>query len=51
MTKANSVPFNKLLKIVAVVDDQNTQIQTLLQCIAREGYEIEITASYERDVC
>lgn len=50
MTESISIPFNKLLKIVAVVDDNNVQVQTLLKAIAADGYEVEITASYERDV-
>lgn len=50
MTAVKSISFNKLLKIVAVVDEKNAQVQTLLQEIEGEGYEVEITGDYERDV-
>lgn len=50
MTDVKSIDFKQLLKIVAIVDDKNAQIQTLLQALAVTGYEIEITANYERDV-
>ncbi|MGI2131617.1 ornithine decarboxylase [Shewanella baltica] len=50
MTEVKPIPFNKLLKIVAIVDDKNAQVQTLLKAIADEGYEIEITGNYERDI-
>jgi ornithine decarboxylase len=50
MTKTNSIPFNKMLKIVAIVDEKNAQVQELLQAITAEGYEIEVTEKYQRDV-
>src|SRR6187551_1871010 len=45
-----AIPFHKLLKIVAIVDDSNPLTKTLLEQIAAEGYEIEIADSSDRDV-
>ena len=45
-----AIPFHKLLKIVAIVDDSNPLTRTLLEQIAAEGYEIEIADSPDRDV-
>jgi ornithine decarboxylase len=44
------IPFPKLLKIVAIVDEQNPQIRELLEKLSGEGYEVEVTGSFERDV-
>ena len=45
-----AIPFHKLLKIVAIVDDSNALTKTLLEQIAADGYEIEIAGSPDRDV-
>ncbi|HJS42915.1 MAG TPA: ornithine decarboxylase [Gemmatimonadales bacterium] len=44
------IPFHKLLKVVAVVDKDNAETQQLLQHIAAERFEIEVTDRFERDV-
>jgi len=44
------IPFNRLLKIVALVDDSNPQVRELLDRIAAENFEIEINDRYDRDV-
>jgi ornithine decarboxylase len=44
------VPFHKLLKIVAIVDKNDPQTRQLLEHIAADNYQIEITDSFERDV-
>jgi arginine/lysine/ornithine decarboxylase len=44
------IPFNRLLKIVAIVDAENMQTQELLRCIAAEGFTIETTSSLDRHV-
>jgi ornithine decarboxylase len=44
------IPFAKLLKIVAIVDAANPQTKELLERIAEERYEIEVTDRFERDV-
>src|SRR5262245_18840373 len=45
-----AIPFHKMLKIVAVVDDKNAQIRTLIEEIEAEGFEVEVTDSPDRDV-
>ena len=44
------IRFQKLLKIVAIVDAQDLQTRELLAQIAAEGYEIQTTDRYDRDV-
>jgi ornithine decarboxylase len=44
------IPFHRLLKIVAIVDEKNAQTQELLDAIRNENFEIEVTGSFERDV-
>jgi ornithine decarboxylase len=44
------IPFGKLLKVVAVVDHSSAQTQELLAQIRAEGYEVEVSDRYERDV-
>lgn len=44
------IPFQRLLKIVAVVDRANTQIAELLAMITAEGYDVEIADSFDRDI-
>ena len=44
------IPFPRLLKVVAIVDRENAQVRELLDRIAAENYEIEVTERFERDV-
>lgn len=50
--KAPTVPiqFHKLLKIVAIVDRDNSQTKELLAALKAERFEVEVSDSYERDV-
>ncbi|MDQ6436573.1 ornithine decarboxylase [Mesorhizobium sp. LHD-90] len=45
-----AIPFNHLLKIVAIVDENNPQTRALLDHIAAENFEIEISDNLSRDV-
>jgi len=44
------IPFHKLLKVVALVDGANPQVRALLDRIAAEKFEIEVSDRYERDI-
>jgi len=44
------VPFHKLLKVVAIVDKNDPQTRQLLELIAADNFQIEVTDSFERDV-
>jgi ornithine decarboxylase len=44
------IPFQKLLRVVAIVDSQDQQTKQLLDYIAGESYEIEINSNFDRDV-
>src|SRR4030095_7560643 len=44
------IPFHKLLKVVAIVDAGNPQTKQLLDHIAAEHFQIEVTDSFDRDV-
>jgi ornithine decarboxylase len=44
------IPFNRLLKIVAIVDATNRQTKELLDLLTAENFEVEVTSSFERDV-
>jgi ornithine decarboxylase len=44
------VPFHKLLKVVAIVDAADLQTKQLLDHIAAENFEIEVSGSFDRDV-
>src|SRR5262245_57514561 len=44
------VPFQRLLKVVAIVDEKDPLIRQLLDHIAAENVEIEVSSSFERDV-
>ena len=50
--KAPTIPisFHRLLKVVAIVDAANAQIKQLLDHIAAENFQIEVTDSFDRDV-
>ena len=43
------IPFHKLLKVVAIVDEKDPQTKDLLDHIGAESFEIEVSNSYERD--
>ena len=45
-----AIPFNHLLKIVAIVDEKNPQTRALLDHIAAENFAIEISDNLSRDV-
>ena len=44
------IPFHKLLKVVAIVDETDPQTKELLNHIAAENFEIEVSNSFIRDV-
>ncbi len=44
------IPFHKLLKVVAIVDEKDPQTKELLDHIAAENFEIEVSNSFDRDV-
>jgi len=43
------IPFHKLLKVVAIVDPANPQTKQLIEHIAAENYEVEVSERFERD--
>lgn len=42
------IPFNKLLKVVAVVDQNDPQTKQLLDHIGAENFEIAVTDAFDR---
>jgi ornithine decarboxylase len=44
------IPFQRLLKVVAIVDPANPQTKQLLDHIRAENFEVELTESFDRDV-
>src|SRR5512143_2388556 len=44
------IPFHRMLRVVAIVDAANPQTKLLLEHIAAENFEIEVTDRFERDV-
>jgi len=44
------IPFHKLLKVVAIVDGADAQTRQLLDHIAADNFEIEVTDRFDRDV-
>jgi ornithine decarboxylase len=44
------VPFHRLLKVVALVDQADAQTRQLLDHITAENYQVEVSDRYERDV-
>jgi ornithine decarboxylase len=44
------IPFHRLLKVVAIVDEKDPLIKQLLDHIAAENVEIEVSNSFDRDV-
>jgi arginine/lysine/ornithine decarboxylase len=45
-----AIPFHKLLKVVAIVDHDDPQIRELVDHITGEGFEVETSTTYDRDV-
>ncbi|HXZ92054.1 MAG TPA: Orn/Lys/Arg decarboxylase N-terminal domain-containing protein, partial [Burkholderiales bacterium] len=43
------IPFHRLLKVVAIVDPANPQTKQLIEHIAAENYEVEVSERFERD--
>ncbi len=44
------IPFHKLLKIVAIVEDEDQQIRQLLQHLEAEHFVVEVAHDFSRDV-
>ncbi len=44
------IPFHKLLRVVALVDAGNHETRALLDRLATERFEVEISDRYDRDV-
>lgn len=44
------IPFCKLLKVVALVDGDDTEVRALLDLIAADRYEVEVSDRFERDL-
>src|SRR3977135_1480996 len=44
------IPFHKFLKVVAIVDEHVSQAKQLLEHIVAQNFEIEVSASFDRDV-
>ena len=49
-TPAIPIPFQKLLKMVAIVEPEKPQVKHLLDRISAENFEVEVTSVFERDV-
>ena len=45
-----AIPFHRLLKIVAIVDQTNAQTAHLLDALRAENFEVDVSQTYERDV-
>lgn len=44
------IPFQKLLKVVAIVDMENLETRTLLDHVREAGYTVEVRGTFARDV-
>ena len=44
------IPFHRLLKVVALGDRENRDVQALVERLTAEKFEVELTDRYERDV-
>jgi hypothetical protein len=44
------IPFHKLLKVVAIVDEKDLQSKQLLAHIVAENFEVEVSDGFDRDV-
>src|SRR5690242_1553119 len=49
-TPTIAIPFHKLLRIVAIVDQTDAETKLLLEQLRAAGFEIEVTERFERDV-
>jgi ornithine decarboxylase len=45
-----AIPFQRLLKVVVIADAANRDVKQLLDHLAGENYEIEVSQRYERDI-
>ena len=45
-----AIPFHKLLKVVAIVDQKDIQTKELLDQIRAENFEVEVADNFDRDV-
>src|SRR5690242_1958300 len=43
------IPFNRLFKIVALVDDDNREVRQLIDYLSAERFEVEVSSNYDRD--
>jgi arginine/lysine/ornithine decarboxylase len=43
------IPFNRLLKIVALVDDNHRDVRQLIDLLSAERFEVEVSSDYARD--
>src|SRR5262245_57899290 len=43
------IPFNRMLKIVALVNDEHSEVRALLDMLSAERFEIEVSSNYDRD--
>ena len=48
-TPTIAIPFHKLLKVVAIVDAAHRDTKALLDYLAAENYQIEVSESFDRD--
>ena len=44
------IPFQRYLKVVAIVDEHHPQVREFLDQLAAENYQVEIGDSFDRDV-
>ena len=44
------IPFHRLLKVVALVDDSDLHASALIARLRGEGFDVEVSSRYERDV-
>ena len=44
------IPFHRLLKVVALVDDKDPHVRALIERLTAERFEVEISDRYDRDV-
>lgn len=43
------IPFHRLLKVVALVDEEDREVRQLIDFVKAEGFEVEVSDRYERD--
>ena len=46
----SSIPFEKFLKVVALVEPKGTKTKELLDTITEDNFEVEVDTSFDRDV-